>query len=245
MAEVNLTKKEIYDLNKNRDEEKRSRVDKTKRVRRALMWGGFAVVIVLGVFGLSKLAVRPTDDGGQQALILDAVSASDWVKGNNQAKAVLIEYGDFQCPACKAYHPLVDKLLKDHNDILQFAYRHFPLPQHQNAKPAANAAEAAGKQGKFWEMYDLVYQNQDKWSSDRNAEDTFLQYAESLGLNLDQFKNDRDSQAIKDEVENDYDSGKTNNINSTPTFYLNGKKIQPRSYEEFETLIKEAAASTP
>lgn len=241
MDESNLTKKEIYDLKRGSENQKLGFSQKTKLIKRTLIWSSFFAVIVLAVFGLSKIAGRQAENNPQGAII-DSILASDWTKGNTEAKAILIEYGDFQCPACKAYHPLVEKLFDEHSDIFQFAYRHFPLQQHTNAKPAAYASEAAGKQGKFWEMYDLIFQNQDKWESNRNAENIFMEYANSLSLNIDQFKNDVNSKETKDAVDEDYKSGLANRVNATPTFFLNGERVQPRSYEELENMVKKAAS---
>ena len=170
-------------------------------------------------------------------MLLDAVSANDWVIGNQEAQTILIEYSDFQCPACGAYYPLVHKLIQEQGANFKFVYRHFPLQQHQNAKPAAYAAEAVGRQGKFREMEDMIFVNQNDWSGSKKAEEIFREYASSIGLNLEQFDADRESEEAKDKVESDYQSGIRAGVNATPTFFLNGKKIQPRSYEEFVNYI--------
>ena len=124
---------------------------------------------------------------------------------------------------------------------VRFAYRHFPLPQHKNAKLAATVAEAAGKQDKFWEMHDLIFQNQSDWSEEKNAAVIFAKYAQDLGLDLAQFQTDIASEEIKAKIENDYKSGVKAGVNSTPTFFLNGKKINnPRNYDEFKNAIEQA-----
>ncbi|MBI2063112.1 MAG: thioredoxin domain-containing protein [Candidatus Yanofskybacteria bacterium] len=239
MLDQNLTKKEEYDLNKNAERGQQARSQKTRGLKRGLMWSGIFVVLIGAVWGLTKLSNNPGDI--QEAVIISGVTAEDWVEGNKESQITLIEYGDFQCPACGAYFPLVEKLMDEHGDSFKFAYRHFPLQQHPNAKPAAYAAEAAGKQGKFWEMFDMIFVHQNDWSGRTDAEDIFLQYAETLGLNIEQFKNDRDSDVVKEDVEKDYDSGVANKVNATPTFFLNGKKIQPRDYDEFVSLIEQAS----
>ncbi|MBI2676488.1 MAG: DsbA family protein [Candidatus Yanofskybacteria bacterium] len=238
MSEENLTKKEIYDLKKSEADREHANASKTRKAKRVLMWVGVLILLIGAVWGMVKLSDKPSDTG--QAMVLSSVLSDDWIKGDKETKVILIEYGDFQCPACAAYHPLVEKLIAEHGKDFQFVYRHFPLQQHANAKPAAYASEAAGKQGKFWEMYNLIYPRQNDWSEKKNADDIFLEYAGSLGLNLDQFKKDRDSQEAKDKVKKDYDSGIANKVNATPTFFLNGKKIQPQSYEEFANFIKQA-----
>src|SRR3989338_8892317 len=158
---------------------------------RVFLWI-IAILIIGGtVFALAKLPkkeIGPTDD---QTVELPAVTDTDWISGNKESAVTLIEYGDFQCPACAAYHPLVKKMLEDNAEEFKFVYRHFPLRQHTQAKDASYAAEAAGRQGKFWEMYDMLYTKQNDWAGKTNAKDIFLDYATSLGLNSGQFALDR------------------------------------------------------
>ncbi|TSC75174.1 MAG: protein-disulfide isomerase [Parcubacteria group bacterium Gr01-1014_44] len=209
---------------------------------RIILW--IAVVLILGgtVFALAKLPKKETGTSNQ-VVELSAVSSADWVMGNKEAAVTLIEYGDFQCPACAAYHPLVKKMLEENGQNFKFVYRHFPLKQHAQAKDASYAAEAAGRQGKFWEMYDLVYTRQNDWAGKVNAKDIFLGYANSLGLNAEQFNKDRASSEVKDRVEKDTQDGLRAGLNSTPSFFVNGKKIQPRDYDEFLNFIKQAGVS--
>ena len=126
------------------------------------------------------------------------------------------------------------KLLQEYDGKFTFVYRHFPLAQHKNSNVAARASEAADKQGKFWEMYSLLFDRQDDWAEKGNAGDMFADYAKELGLNVDQFKTDIESQEVKDKVNADYSSGVKNGVNSTPTFFFNGSKMENvRSYEDF------------
>lgn len=210
------------------------------RKERVLFW--FMAVLIVGgtVFALAKLPKKETGQPNSDIIELSPIIAADWVIGNKESQNTLMEYGDFQCPACAAYKPLVDQLLKEQGANFRFVYRHFPLRQHFQAKDAAYAAEAAGKQGKFWTIYDLIYKYQTDWAEKTNAKNIFLDYVSSLGLNLEQFKKDRDLAEIKNRIEKDIQEGLKIGINSTPTFYLNGKKIQPRSYEEFSNLIKQS-----
>jgi protein-disulfide isomerase len=174
----------------------------------------------------------------ERALVAEAVSGSDWVSGEKNAKVVMIEYSDFQCPACRAYYPLVQKLEKEFSGKMSFVYRHFPLAQHANARPAAYAAEAAGKQGKFWQMHDLLFENQDEWAGSRNAEEIFAKYAASLGMDVQKFKDDFNSGEVKKKVDSDYQSGIKAGINATPTFFISGKSIRnPGGYDEFRNII--------
>ena len=155
----------------------------------------------------------------------------------------LIEYSDFQCPACGSYFPVVERLLLE-NPQIRFVYRHFPLQQHVNAFAASQAAEAAGKQGKFWEMHETLFTNQTAWETSKTAKTIFEGYASDLGLDMEEFMNDYSSEEIKDKINADLKSGLKAGINSTPTFYLNGNKIQPNGYEEFKKLISDASATS-
>jgi protein-disulfide isomerase len=214
---------------------------KLKRIsRRILVW-----LLVLGaiggaIFGMVKLVSRQQNTG--PAVTVDAISQEDWVKGNRGAKVVLIEYSDFQCPACAFYYPLLKKLSEEFGDKLALVYRHFPLISiHPNAKPAAFAAEAAGKQGKFWEMHNLIFENQSEWKDKRKPDEIFTNYAQRLNLNIDQFKTDLASKEIRQKVENAYQNAVRLGLNSTPTFFLNGKKLtNPRNYDDFKNLILQA-----
>lgn len=233
-----LTPKEAYDLKKEEERKVADKSQKRKQNTKFIKW--FLILVLLGgsVWGLTKLSGGPSDDQG--AILADAVSASDWTKGNKESKVLLVEYSDLQCPACRAYYPMVKQLINENGKDFQFAYRHFPLGQHKNAKKAAYAMEAAGRQGKLWEMHDMIFDGQDAWAQAGDAENIFAKYAESLGLNMEKFNQDRNSKEVKDKVEKDYNSGVRSRVNSTPTFFLNGKKIQPRSYDEFVNLIKQA-----
>lgn len=175
----------------------------------------------------------------------DALAENDTVKGARDAKTILIEYSDFQCPACAAYQPIVKQLAQDFEGKIAIVYRHFPLQQHKHAKLAAYAAEAGGKQGKFWEMHDMIFEMQKEWSSQNDARDTFIGYAEKLGLDRARFISDIDSDEIIDKVDAQQKGGLRAKVNGTPMFFLNGKKLDtPRSYEDFKTTIGEAIAKT-
>jgi protein-disulfide isomerase len=201
------------------------------------------IVIGLIVLGLGWIWYsRSTPATEQAALPMDTVAESDWRLGNADAKVTFIEYSDFQCPACKAYRDLIEGLHEKYDDSqLAIVFRHFPLKTiHPQATLAAQAAEAAGKQGKFWEMHDLLFDNQADWAGKRNAEELFVTYAKSLELDEQQFLADISAGETKAAVENDYRSGVSNRINSTPTFFLDGERIgNPQSIEEFSQLIDE------
>ncbi|MEK7498017.1 MAG: thioredoxin domain-containing protein [Patescibacteria group bacterium] len=194
-------------------------------------------IIAGGIFFFSK---QSSDNKAKVNQDLLARSDSQKVKAPSE-KVVLVEFGDFQCPACGAYHSVVQKLLTDNKDNLTFVYRNFPLNIHKNANLAAYAAEAAGLQGKYWQMHDMIFETQDKWSTSTDVESIFVGYAKTLGLDTDKFRTDMNSEVVKKKVEKDAADGLALGVDSTPTFYLNGEKINtPANYEDFNTLIKAA-----
>lgn len=154
------------------------------------------------------------------------ISDSDHVKGNKNAQVTLIEYGDFECPYCREAYPIVETIQELKKSDLRVIFRNFPLSEiHPNAKHAAYAAEAAAKQGKFWEMHHLLFKNQEALE-----DQDLLNYAKELNLNIQQFKKDKDSEEIAKKVENDFMSGVKNGVNGTPTFFINGIRFD-KSYE--------------
>jgi protein-disulfide isomerase len=208
--------------------------------KRVIFWVIFIIVIALIVWGLIAAANKSSRDGSS-LLLPDQITSDDWIKGNASSTVTLLEYSDFQCPACGLYFPIVEQLVKEKIKDIRFVYRHFPLSQHANAIPAAKASEAAGKQGKFWEMYEMIFSTQKDWENSTNSAKIFSGYAESLKLNMEKYAADVDSKEIADKIIASEKGGIKAGVNSTPTFYLNGKKIQnPNSYEEFNKIINEA-----
>ena len=238
MEERQITKRERRELKRQEKLEQQENGAKSRLIKRFLLWALVLAGTAGLIFGMVKLGGSEPE---QSAILINAVSPSDWTKGNKEAKVILVEYSDFQCPACAYYQPLFKKLSEEFGDKITFAYRHFPLRQHQNARLAAYAAEAAGRQNKFWEMHDLIFENQNRWENRGDAENIFTGYARTLGLDIDEFKNGLSSKEIKDKVENDYQSGIRSNVNATPTVFLNGEKIKvPPNYDELQNIINEA-----
>src|SRR3989338_6617147 len=231
------TNKEKYELRKQEKDATRNSVSKKKTLKRTIMW-----VLISGALGGFAFAIYNYGGApGTPAMLIDAVNPTDHVFGNTVSKVTLVEYGDFQCPACAQYEPIVRKIAADYAGKISFVYRHFPLSQHKNAKITAYASEAAGKQGKFWEMHDMIYDCQNVWASlsEDKARDVMTKYAETIGLDLKLFAEQIDSSEIKDKVQADNSGGLKSGVNATPTFILNGKKIQPRSYDEFKKFIEQ------
>ncbi|MFC1653599.1 DsbA family protein [Patescibacteria group bacterium] len=196
------------------------------------------VVSTLLFIGLGWLMVGRTPE---LKTVEFTFSENENIAGNASASATLVEFSDFECPACASYSYMVNQLKQDLGDKVRIIYRHFPLRSiHDNAQLAGQAAQAAGNQEMFWQMHDKLFENQISWSELDNPEETFIGYAEELELDIEKFKTDLHSQEVEDKVNSDYQSGIQAGVNSTPSFYLNGLKLQnPGSYETFKQLIEQ------
>ena len=206
-----------------------------------------SVISVLGTFlllyGVYQLVNQPVVTDFPQTRKL---KSTDHVKWSPDKKNILVEYSDFQCPSCKGAHDIlktIDASGSANFEITKkvaFVYRYFPLSQiHDKANISAYVAEAAGIQGKFWEMSDLLFDNQTSWSTSNDPQNEFfLKYATELKLNIDQFKKDSDSTDVKNRVAEDLREAEQIGVNSTPTFFLNGQKVDVNSYDEFKSLLK-------
>jgi len=209
-----------------------------------LLWGGAVILLVALVIVAAVLVSDNTTPAIVEKDLAPAVNASDHTLGSATSTVTLVEYADFQCPACQAYFPLLQKLTTDYQSKILFVYRYFPLPQHPNAVPAAEAAEAASLQGKFWPMHDLLFGHYQDWENLSDPTPIFIQYATQLGLNVTKFQSDMQSDAVKNVVNADLASATSENLQGTPSFYLNGKYIQnPPNYDAFKTLIDNALQS--
>ncbi|MEO8638134.1 MAG: thioredoxin domain-containing protein [Candidatus Taylorbacteria bacterium] len=214
---------------------------------RVVLW--ISVVIVIGavLFGLVRIVKNnpPSSEKDTPVNISDSVIGTDWIRGNANASTTLIEYGDFECPACGLYHPVLRELESQFKNDLRVIFRNYPLPQHANARLAARAAEAAGAQGKFFEMHDLIYEHQNDWTGKSDAKNIFLEYATTLKLNIGEYKRDFESKETGVKIDEDMASGNSYGVNSTPTFYLGNTKLAPKSFDEFKKLIKDEITKKP
>ena len=209
-----------------------------------VIWLSLGLSLVFIILGSIFLA-SPSKESLVQ--ITSKINEDDWVKGSRDASVILVEYSDFQCPACASYYPMVKKVAEEFGDRIAVVYRHFPLPIHQHAKVLSNAAEAAGKQGKFWEMHDLIFENQIKLTSKSKEEVqvALKDLAASTGINTEDFLKDLDSEEIKNKVEASYKTATDAGINSTPSFFINGTKISnPKDFDSFKILIEEELNKT-
>lgn len=194
-----------------------------------------ATVLLLGAsIAYSQYAANKANEG---------VEIETHVKGNPEAETVLVEYSDFQCPACGQFYPYVKEILETHGDSIRFEYRHFPLINiHPYAVPAARAAEAAGQQGKFFEMHDMLFENQSTWANSSNPNAYFTQYAEELGLDVNLFERHLNSSVIAGAIEDSFDDARSRGFSSTPTFLLNGEVMQYTTFDEWREQIEAAIA---
>jgi protein-disulfide isomerase len=218
--------------------------------RKTEFWiiGIFVAIIVVATIAAALFGSSAPSKPQFNATNVPPLTASDWTRGDATAKVSLIEYGDFQCPACGEYEPIVEQLTKDYGTRVLFAFRNFPLFQiHQDAMIGAQAAEAAGLQGKYWEMHDLLYKKQSEWSAEPAStvvSKFFNGYAQSLGLNVAKFDTDISSSVVTAKVQKDLASGNAAKIDHTPTFFINLTQIpNPANYAGFKAVLDAALAS--
>lgn len=161
--------------------------------------------------------------------------------GTDSAKVRVVEFSDLECPACSAVEPYVKKLIATYPNQVQFIYRHFPLPQHMHSRVVAALAEAAGQQGKFWEMHDKLFETQSQWSalSENDANTFFMDLVKQLGLDENKVRKDMEETATKSNIESDLAEGNRLGINQTPTFFVNGRKLNLKSFDDLNTAVAE------
>ena len=209
--------------------------------------GGKPIVIILGgVLVAAALAfVLGGNDEPAPAVASGSLedAAARHVRGAPNATVTLVEFGDFQCPACAAYHPVLKALLERFPEDLELQFHHFPLVSiHPNAIPAGVAAEAAAAQGRFWEMNDMLFENQNAWAFLPDPEPAFVEYARALALDVDQFERDLRSDELQALVLADGRMANQMGLGGTPSFFVNGRQLValPSSLAEFERIITDA-----
>lgn len=203
----------------------------------------FAGVVIAAVLVIAGIAIF--SKGGSSNTITDIDTTIGHKLGPDTAKVKIVEFGDFQCPACAAAAEAFEQAQKQNAEDVQIIFRHFPISEiHKNAKQASMAAEAAANQNKFWEMYQRLFQAQDSWAGLTDPTNIFVSYAQELGLDEGKFKDDLSSSATKEIVERDNDYGISAGVSQTPTFYINGKKVTGSvTVEQWQQYIDEARAN--
>jgi protein-disulfide isomerase len=173
------------------------------------------------------------------ATLKTPVTPEDHIQGLENAAATLVEYGDYECPHCGFAYPIVTRVQKHFGKGLRFVFRNFPLSQmHPNAESAAETAEFAGAHGKFWEMHDGLFENQE-----RLGEPLYLELTQELKLSPAEFRQALEKGKYKDRVRADFSSGVRSGVNGTPTFFINGKRHDgPFDYENLVLAIDQATS---
>ncbi|EKD76360.1 MAG: DsbA oxidoreductase [uncultured bacterium] len=202
---------------------------------------GGVIIVVLVAFGFLFGNTNPNDKSVDEAILVSPDSQIK--KATGEEKVVVVEFSDFQCPACSVVEPTITQLLKTYGENVTFVYRYFPLSGHPHGELAALAAAAAGAQGKFWEMHDQLFTQQADWGSLANPLDTatvrekIIGYATALGLNVEQFTADLDNQTYLSAIQQGKTDGAAANITGTPSFFVNGV---PTEVSDFETAVSAA-----
>lgn len=217
-------------------------MSKTIIVWGAIIVGTVGLLIILASFGAGGGTPVVTGTPNPQ---ISALLPTDQTIGDKSSKIVIVEYADYECPACAAYNQYMKKLIPELGGKFFYIYRDFPLKSiHPNAELAAWAAQAAGVQGKFWEMHNALFSGQAEWAtlSSADARAKFVTYATTLGLNTSQFSTDMDSQTVQNAVKAGEDSAASLRLDSTPSFFINGSYLQFKlyTYDELKQIVQQA-----
>jgi protein-disulfide isomerase len=202
-----------------------------KYITALIVIGGLLAGTLAGVW-LSRQRNSEASHSPQQIRNLSDASPgaeNPQTKGSPQATVIMEEFADFQCPPCASLHGEIKKLESEYGSKIQLIFRHYPLSMHEQAVPAAQAAEAAALQGKFWEMHDLLYERQEEWSEKPNAAEIFTGFARSLNLDMEKFLRDMNDPQIKERIEADRQRGNSIELQGTPSLFINGREIPSES----------------
>lgn len=211
-----------------------------KKEIKKLLWVGAIAVVLIGGGILAYNASQPVEKPKIDTGLLVKPDSHTTEQGTRTYPVTIVEFGDYQCPACAYVEPIVEKILSDYPEV-KLVFRHFPLPGHQNAMAAARAAEAAGEQGKFWEMHTAIYLNQDIWSTMTTPTDAFVEIAKKLNLDVEKFKLDMTSEKYDQFITNDRKDGIDAGVNATPSFFINGRKyLGGNNYITLKLAVDEA-----
>lgn len=211
--------------------------------KQKIFWAILGLVLVVVVAGAAWWASQGVAPAPATGALAAAVTTDDWRKGAASSTVTIVEYSDFECPACALYYPVLNQLVSDFPEQVAVVYRHFPLSQHASAQLSAQFAEAAGRQGKFWEMHNILFDNQVIWAKNSASanEELFKTYAQQIGLDLVRLAADLADAGLAAAVEADYQSGTRSGVDATPSLFLNGQRINnPANYEALKQLVAEA-----
>jgi formate-nitrite transporter family protein len=195
------------------------------------------IVVAIGTAVGATLLYRAKKPAALTTTSARSTSTNAHVRGNPNAPVTLEEYGDYQCPPCSKLAEPLKQLERDYGDLVRVVFHHFPLAVHAHAKEAAYAAEAAGLQGKFWEMHDLLYREQAAWTATgADTRKMFVSYAGTVGLEVDRFTRDMDSAEVKARVEKDQNEGAAIGVKATPSVFINNKYVLPQGEDPTKPL---------
>ncbi|BCJ57531.1 DsbA family protein [Micromonospora endophytica] len=202
----------------------------TKNLRLTL---AMVLVVILAMIGLITInrnradTPRAAADAGQPVDPAVLVRAdSHRLSTAADGKVTLVEFLDFECEACGAVYPAIEEIRDTYGDRITFVVRYFPIPSHPNAELAARAAQAAANQDRFPQMYATLFENQESWGHQRTPQtERFVEYARTIGLDVDRFQRDLDDPATAERVARDRADGETAGVQGTPTFFLNGRQL--------------------
>lgn len=200
------------------------------------------ITLVLLFGGIFLLSRNQQSSQGVKGATVSQIDYSKGQKiGSDSAKVKVVEFSDLECPACLSAEPAVKKIRSTYSDQVQFIYRHFPLTQHIHSRQATTLAEAAGAQGKFWEMHDKLFDTQAQWTilSKDDATAFFLSLAKDLGLDENKIKQDLEKDAYKSKIDDDLAEGQRLGVNSTPTFFVSGHKLDLESFDDLNTAVSD------
>ncbi|MFW5703492.1 MAG: DsbA family protein [Patescibacteria group bacterium] len=220
--------------------------------KQKLIYAGIGIVatfiFLVGAYYVTNTGAPGQEDETGFVPVAAELTPEDHTKWASESANLLVEYSDLQCPACANFHTVLEGFSQDPTitENITFVYRHFPLVSaHKNAQIAAYASEAAAQQGKFYEMIDILFVNQTEWENANNPRDMFIGYAEEIGLDTAQFESDLGSDAVTQKVQQDQQSGLEATVSGTPTFFLNGQRLNPATTDEFRQILIEAATTNP
>ena len=207
-----------------------------------IMVGVAAFTLLAGPLHCQTVQQNSLTTSADRAASTKPPTESVHIRGNSNAPVTLEEFGDFECPSCTSLATFLDQMVKEYHPRVRLIFRNFPLPMHQHARDAALAAEAAGLQGHYWEMHDMLYREQPVWSSSNDVRTLFISYAETLGLDLHQFKSDMESDKVRGHIEFDQARAKSLGVETAPSLFVGKREMDAndRNPEGVRRLVDEA-----